>query len=63
MPYVQWRKRDLYYLAPKCLWQGYKRAREGVFLDLKMKVKCMCNSAGALTRSRRVVCARVFFFF
>jgi hypothetical protein len=37
--------------------------RGGVFPDLKTKVKCMCNSAGALTRSRRVVCARVFFFF
>jgi hypothetical protein len=31
-----------------------------VFLDLKMSVECMCDSVGALTRSRRVVCLCVF---
>jgi hypothetical protein len=29
-PYVQWGRRDLYFLAPRCLCRGYKLAREGV---------------------------------
>jgi hypothetical protein len=39
------------------------RRERDVFPDLKMRVKCVCNSAGALARSRRVVClcVRVFF--
>jgi hypothetical protein len=35
------------------------RERE-VFPDLKMSVECVCDSAGALARSRRVVCLCVF---
>jgi hypothetical protein len=43
--------------------RGYKWAREGVFLGLKMRVECVCDSARALARSRRVACLCVAFFF
>jgi hypothetical protein len=35
-----------------------ERERE-VFPDLKTRVECVCDSAGALARSRRVVCSCV----
>jgi hypothetical protein len=34
-----------------------------VFLDLKTRVECVCDSAGALARSRRVVCSRACSFY
>jgi hypothetical protein len=56
------RKGSLVLSCTEVLVAGVTSGREReVFPDLKMRVECVCDSAGALTRSRRVVssCVRV----
>jgi hypothetical protein len=57
------RKKRLVLSCTKCLWQGLHAGEKGgVSPGLKMRVACVCDSAGALARSRRVVCSCVSSF-
>jgi hypothetical protein len=52
------RKERLLLSCTEVLVAGVTSGRDRVvFPDLKMRVKCVCNSAKVLARSRRVVCS------
>jgi hypothetical protein len=58
------RKERLVLSCIEVLVAGVTSGRErGVSPGLKMRVECVCDSARALARSRRVVCLCVAFFF